>query len=207
MTSLEQLPSGVTNSRIVILRIAEPKYLGITGASLRKHPNQAHCPAVDGGQTVRSDRDARLVEPTTQSCNASIRMRQHKYGLQPAVTLQCLTDQVRLAAPRWCRDRTAVDREKVNFPFSHWRPRQHLVNDVAEARLAFGRSGATISRATCSIHETVLNQPAFFARAALPSAVRVSALSVPTSNSPRTAARFFAFLVADLMCWSIRSSP
>jgi hypothetical protein len=36
------------------------------------------------------------------------------------------------------------------------------------------KSGATISRPTCSIQDTDLNQPAFLVRAALPRMVRVS---------------------------------
>ena len=120
--SLQQLPSGVADCRVVPRRCSQPQNLRIVGAAAGKGRDEPDGPAIDRAQSIGAGWHTGAVQPATQGRDPGVRVCQHEDGLVAPMTGKRVGNQLCLAAASRCGDGSAFDRTKVDINVAHERP-------------------------------------------------------------------------------------
>ena len=75
VASVQQLPGGLSNCRVVRVGLMELQDLRVVAASRREPGDETHREPVDGGDPIRGARNACTSQACAQSRNTSVRVR------------------------------------------------------------------------------------------------------------------------------------
>ena len=96
VANVQQLPGGLSNCRVVRVRLVELQDLRIVAASRRELGNETHREPVDSGDPIRGARNACSSQACAQSRNASVRVRQDEDGFVLRMRDERVSNQLRL---------------------------------------------------------------------------------------------------------------